>query len=160
MLHLIEHLSAAEYWFNGTFVMAGASESKNPLAATGTLLNDNGDLLLKGAYRFAAGSTSHPFTVRFKPPFTQATAVEVAAPHIGNASGHIFSLGDSYELLVIGSNERSIGAHIELEVDQGLGVTGVIASSFGSLGFVATGAPGEERSKLGNVVGIFGDRRG
>jgi hypothetical protein len=159
MHRLIDHLSAEEYWFNGTFATPDTSGNPKPLAVTGTFLNDGGHLLLEGTYRFAAGNTSHPFSVRVVSHLAHAVAIEVNSSHVGTLSGHIYSLGPGYELLATAPTSCAVGAHIELLSDQGLRATGVIAFTGGSLAFVANGSPGEDREGLGNVVGIFGGRR-
>ena len=159
MHRLIDHVSAEEYWFNGTFATPDTSGSPKPLVVTGTFLQDGGHLVFEGTYRFAAGSTSHPFSVRVVSHLAHAVAIEVSSSHVGTLSGHVYSLGPGYELLAGAPTGCAVSTHLELLSDHGLRATGAIAFSGGSLGFVANGSPGEDREGLGNVVGIFGGRR-
>lgn len=159
MHRFIEHVSAEEYWFTGVFGTPTTSGSPKPLTVTGTFLDEAGHLLFEGTYRFAQGSTSHPFSLRVHSYQPSSATIEVGSGLIGTISGHIYALGPGYDLLATGAAGQSVSAHVELLADHSLRATGAISIGGASIGFVANGSPGADRESLGNVVRILGSRR-
>ena len=159
MLHLINHTSADQYWFSGNSKTQADAVILKPLSATGAFLNETTRLLFQGTYRLTPGSTSHPFSLRISPPFTQVVAVEVAATHVGTLVGHMYSLGTGYQLLAVSAGGNAVSANIELIGTHDIRVTAVLNIAGSSLGFVATGSPSADRTSGANVVGILRNRQ-
>ena len=159
MFRFFKHISPSEYWFSGQFTTPETSGAPKPLAATGSFLNDGGQVVFEGGFRFAAGNISHPFTLRVLANLAHASVIEIRSAVTGTLSGYLYSIGASYELLATSEKGSAVAAHIELVGTDELRLGGSVTCPEHSISFMAHGSPGADREGFGNVVFILGGQR-
>ncbi|NRF72488.1 hypothetical protein HLB44_36640 [Aquincola sp. S2] len=158
MHHFLEHISADEYWFDGV-IRDSTAPFDRPFVVTGTFLNDNGQLLFEGTYRFTQTDVSRPLMLQVLSTSYQAAVVILQSSHTGKIRGTWHFRDNSSEILASGPTGSAASGHVELIAGAGLRVSGAIQCSDASFGFTATGSPGSERSSLSNVVSVSGGKR-